>query len=206
MGLWKTLTNLSNADGIREAMTRAYHRHRRHAAERGSPSPHEDGLSGALASRYVVSGISCSDTVLLSNLAPFFAMNESQGIEALAEYVVLQEMPSDARKQWLAECIRRVLLSMRDASLLRLVEAGISWDVAWVSLLSDAVRETVLSNAALSAQKTVEDEIDDDIDDDDLARRVLELDRGFQELIDRDPNSAMAEMCRRCRDQLNNPW
>jgi len=75
--------------------------------------PHPLGLFGALGTRYKVRNslpkVGIPDVVLWPELAPFLLMPESQAVEALAEYIVWQECPSEARVGWLRESINEAL-------------------------------------------------------------------------------------------------
>jgi len=98
--------------GIRDAMTKSYHRHV--AKLRGQPlsggaSLHEVGLYGALATRYMVRLQPVLEVVIWAELVPFINLNPNDGLAALAEYVVYKETPLDAKRDWLSDQIKKGL-------------------------------------------------------------------------------------------------
>lgn len=136
MGFWKKL--FGGADGCREAMRESYDKHVRLAAQGRIPtedSPHVIGLYGTLGSRYRARGTPVVEVVLWGELAPFLAMGEADAVEALAEYVVFQESPKDARIEWLKDMINSALKAPKDKSLTAMAAAGLINQVAWCSLL-----------------------------------------------------------------------
>jgi hypothetical protein len=62
-------------------------------------------------------------------------MKEAEAVEALAEYVVFQERPRDARVVWLKEAINSALCSCRDPSRTIMAVGGLINQVAWCALL-----------------------------------------------------------------------
>jgi len=147
------LLNINNADGIREAMRMSYRKHR-HLASMGhitldDTPDHHIGLYGALATRYSLAS-HVLEPVLWAELVPFLLMNEMESVEALAEYVVEQEMPREADSVWLAETIARAFRNGDDERLLALASLAIANRVPWVSLLG--------SNVDLGADVEDEDE------------------------------------------------
>ena len=143
MGLWNKL--FGGADGCREAMRESYAKHVQMArqgkiAMGDTDSPHVIGLYGALGSRYRVRGLPVIETLIWGELAPFLAMKEQQAIEALAEYVLFQERPSDARVAWLKGQVNMALRSCNDGTWLGMAAFGLDNQVPWCSLLEPGVR------------------------------------------------------------------
>jgi len=105
------------AQGIRDAMTKSYHRHV--AKFRGQVLPddtslHQVGLYGALATRYMVRFQPVLEVVLWAELVPFVNLNPDDGLEALAEYIVYKETPLDAKRDWLSDQIKKGLSLLGD--------------------------------------------------------------------------------------------
>ncbi len=103
-----------NAEGVREAMRISYAKHLRLAKTGRIPvpegiRPHEVALYGSLASRYRALGQVWTEIELWADLAPFLQMDESNAVEALAEYAALKECPKGARLSWLKEEINRTM-------------------------------------------------------------------------------------------------
>lgn len=100
------------AQGIRDAIIKAYHRHVRKLAGQSLPngtSPHQVGLYGALATRYMAGFESVSEVVIWGELAPFLNLEPDEGLAALAEYIVYKEMPVKADKSWLSKQVKKGL-------------------------------------------------------------------------------------------------
>ncbi|MBU0640078.1 MAG: hypothetical protein ABII12_13100 [Planctomycetota bacterium] len=98
------------AQGIRDAMTKSYHKHVRNLTGQALPedtSLHEAGLYGALATRYKAGFKSMPEVAVWSELAPFVHLPPDEGLAALAEYVVYKEMPAKADRPALSAQIRR---------------------------------------------------------------------------------------------------
>lgn len=119
------------AEGTRTAMRHAYQNSKEMARESGhvppprdmpegttGPPVHQFGLYGALASRYMATGVD-PETVndrsisLWVELNPFRYLDREAAVEALAEYVVWKESSEDfpwtaddVRVDWLREKIR----------------------------------------------------------------------------------------------------
>ena len=133
------LTKLfGGADGCREAMRESYHKHVQIAREGRIPTtdpPHTVGLYGSLGSRYRARGTPIVEAVMWGELAPFLAMREVEAVEALAEYIVYQERPRDARVPWLKNLVNSSLLSCKDSSRVAMAAVGFINQVAWCSLL-----------------------------------------------------------------------
>lgn len=147
------------ADGVREAMNDAYSRHLRLAHEGKLPSddsPHRTALYGALGSRYRTASKSFSELDLWTELAPFLAMPEGSAVTALAEYVVLMELPNQARFGSLCAAINQALQSTGDKELLRLAAVAFGRRVRWASLLSPNCARRML---AATEEVNVDDQL-----------------------------------------------
>lgn len=126
------------AQGIRDAMTRSYHKHVRELQGRqlpGGTSLHEAALYGALASRYIVSFQSAPEAVIWMELAPFTKLEPQQGLDALAEYVVYKEMPAKADTVMLAKSIRLGLSAWSDDALQGIMMGARLNNFPWASLV-----------------------------------------------------------------------
>ncbi len=140
IGLWNQL--FGGADGCREAMRDSYAKHVRLAknVHEVRESSHAMGLYGALGARYRARGINIG-VGIWHELAPFLALAEQEAVEALAEYVLFQERPKDARITWLKEIINSALKNVTNDSQRRLAAVGVLDQVAWCALLtSDTMR------------------------------------------------------------------
>ncbi len=110
---------LFGPQGIRDAMTRAYHRYAKKpmaqgvAMGKGVPL-HQFCLYGALWSRYKAGFQSAEDEVIWAELAPFLNLNPDDGLAALAEYVVYKETPLDANRDWLSKQVKKGLSLLDD--------------------------------------------------------------------------------------------
>lgn len=152
MGWWKLFTNMNNAEGIREAMRMSYDKHfdlvrSGQLPANGAPH-HHIGLFGALGTRYQLRGVGVTEIVIWGSLAPFLAMSAKEGVNALAEYVVLQERPVDAKRAWLCVAINRALRRNLDENLLMLAHIGLDNRVLWCELLEDDVRDLLWAGIA----------------------------------------------------------
>lgn len=114
MGFWNLLKNLNNAEGIREAMRMSFDKHYKLALEgsigQGDVEPLHGALFGALASRYLLSGVpntGTTEVLCWAELGPFLWLDGTTAREALAEYVVYKERPADARIGWLEAVVKR---------------------------------------------------------------------------------------------------
>ncbi|MDM8008897.1 MAG: hypothetical protein QUV05_22385 [Phycisphaerae bacterium] len=161
MGILNKL--FGGADGIRETIVESYVKHRELAESGMIPSsddPHRTGLYGALASRYKAratwgsAGVPSSETVIWADLAPFVAMPEPLAVQALAEYVVYQEMPDQAMTTTLTWRIELALMKMEDISLKQMAVMGLANKVAWSSLISDFVKQDLMKALEPSADST----------------------------------------------------
>jgi hypothetical protein len=126
------------AQGIRDAMVKSYHRHIRKCT--GKPLPngtslHQAGLYGALGTRYMAGFKSVPEVVIWAELAPFLNLEQNDGLQALAEYVVYKEMPLDANKKWISEQIKKGLSLLRDEERKGIEMMAKVNRFAWTSLL-----------------------------------------------------------------------
>lgn len=109
------------AEATRNSMRASYKKHLVAAQQGNTPlnggiTPHSAGLYGTLATRYMAAGIPKQETFLWSELAPFLLMNTSDSVEALAEYVVCQELAENGKKEWLQEMINNALRTVPDTN------------------------------------------------------------------------------------------
>jgi len=92
--------------GTREIIRESYDKHRRTSSGSGSHSSHAQGLYGALAGWYLEAHAPRPEIQVWTELVPFLLMDEGEAVEALAEILVLDELPLEARTVWLGERIR----------------------------------------------------------------------------------------------------
>lgn len=104
MGLFKKL--FGGPEGTREKVRESYRKYRRTANGPHSLSAHERGLYGVLSSHYVGERPPRPEIQIWTELIPFLLMDEAEGVEALAELIVHEELPLEARTAWLGERIR----------------------------------------------------------------------------------------------------
>jgi len=146
------LTKLfGGAEGCREAMRESYQKHVQ-LARAGQisffdQSPHSLGLYGALGSRYRAWGRPINEAIIWSELTPFLLMKESDGIEALVEYVVFQERPNEARTGWLRDRINLSFRSHHEGSVIAATSIALMNGVAWSDLLEPAVLKLIEDEA-----------------------------------------------------------
>lgn len=146
MGFFKLLLNLNNAEGIRESMRRSYNKHVKQAHHHMEPddgtSPHQFGLFAALYSRYATARIQKDAMEIWRELSPFLLMTEMEGLDALCEYIVYQERPSEAKTSWLKYTINEALRkpAASEESPRHLASKAMLCDVCWFfELLDDDV-------------------------------------------------------------------
>ncbi len=124
--------------GIRDAMTKSYHKHVRDLAEQALPggtSLHQAALYGALATRYMAGFKSKPEVVVWTELAPFLNLPPDEGLAALAEYVVYKQMPATADVPTLSAHIVRgwsLLAEDERESLRTMAEIN---NIAWLRLI-----------------------------------------------------------------------
>ena len=151
MSLSRMMRNLFNAEGIREAMRVSYKKHfdnaDKHVSIESDRHRHGIGLYGALASRYQAKLAGKEEVVIQGEIAPFLCMERELGIAALAEYVVFQERPSEARVDWLKENLNEALCAapQGDDDPRALALIGMVNNVPWCPLLEENTKEKILS-------------------------------------------------------------
>jgi hypothetical protein len=150
MGFLKMLLNVNTAEATRESMRMSYKKHQKRAARGMIPddgtTPHQFGLFGALYTRYMTAGISKDAAEIWVELSPFLLMEEPDGLEALCEYVVYQERPSEAKTSWLkyavSESLRKPAIS--EESPRHLASRAMLCKVCWFfELVDDDVRRAL---------------------------------------------------------------
>jgi hypothetical protein len=82
-----------------------------------------------------------------SELTPFLLMGESDGMEALVEYVVFQERPTEARTGWLKDRINRSFRSHHDKTVIAAASIALINGVAWCDLLEPGVLRLIEDEA-----------------------------------------------------------
>lgn len=122
------------AQGIRDAMTKSYHRHVRQWTGQSLPDGttlHQVCLYGALSTRYKAGFQSASEVVIWAELAPFLNLEPDYGLAALAEYVVYKEKPLDAKRKWLSSQVKKGFLLLeedeREAMKMMAEANGFAW-------------------------------------------------------------------------------
>ncbi len=79
-------------------------------------------------------------------LGPFMLMDELTSIEALVEYVVFQEVPGNAKVEWLSQVINDSLrkeYSKDGLAQHSMASYGFLNQVSWVELLEDDVMKAL---------------------------------------------------------------
>lgn len=153
MGWLKLLLNAGNAEGCREAMRMSYKKHLRGARQGmvsdADTSPHYAGLYGALASRYKVLRMPMMEVVIWAELVPFLLMRETEAVEALAEYVVYKERPSEAKVSWLKKLINDALRTAPACaeSPRTMAPMGMINQAAWCELLHPDIKSAIEDEA-----------------------------------------------------------
>ena len=107
MGLFSRLFGGPRA--IRSAIQESYDTHRGAHSASDSSSPHARGLYGALEAWYLDASAPRPEIQIWTELVPFLLMDEGEAVEALAEIVVSEELPLEARTVWLGERIRSAI-------------------------------------------------------------------------------------------------
>jgi hypothetical protein len=138
MGFFNKLVN--NADGIREQVVESYEGGAKHARQTGTENPHLFGLYSAIHRCYSLRKWHIDDETLRGELAPFVGIGGGNAVSALAEYMVWQERPLDAREEWLRQLINT---ATRGLSAFDLIEFGVvasTGKFSWTRLLD---RQTI---------------------------------------------------------------
>jgi hypothetical protein len=164
MGWLKALLNINKPEGCREAMRLAYARNLKQLSVRpadvGTPlearTPHRLAMYAALYTRHRVRREPANEALIWPILAPFLLMDDAEGVEALAEYAVLEEKPDLARVAWLRERINRALFKLPDAGkgVKTLTGMALTYSresVAWLELLDADVEKRVMDTLLRSA-------------------------------------------------------
>jgi tetratricopeptide (TPR) repeat protein len=103
--------------------------------------PHRVGLFGVLATRYRLMRRRFSEVEIWSELAPFIAMQESEGIRALAEYIVYQEWPAQADLAFLRDALERALTTKELHA--EAAAVGTQNGVAWAYLINPETKHRI---------------------------------------------------------------
>jgi len=147
MGWLKLFLNVNNAEGCREAMFFSYKKHLKPSNRtedlKGSMPLHHVALYGALGSRYRRRRITITELDIWAELVPFLLMSEREAPEALAEYVVYQERPREARTFWLKVLINDSLRKIEsfEESMKIMVAMTMKNNVTWCNLINSDVKE-----------------------------------------------------------------
>ena len=95
---------------------------------------------------------------LWAELTPFLSMEpDSLGVQALAEYVVYQELPGNAKDEWLGWVVEREIAATRpeDRDSLRV---GLVLNVAWLRLISEETRRSLTCTAPGPEEHAADDD------------------------------------------------
>jgi hypothetical protein len=142
VGWLKFLKNIGNAESTRESIRLSYKKHSAGAAAAEHDTDrHSVGLYGALATRYRLMRRRVVEVEVWAELAPFLAMSVGRGVEALAEYIVYQERPNEARTSWLKKEINNALM-LRGAHL-QFAVIAIANQVLWAHWLDAGTKRNI---------------------------------------------------------------
>lgn len=137
---------------IRKSIRESYAKHREMPSASRASSRHERGLYGALESRYLAANAPRPEIQIWTELVPFLLMDEAEGVEALAEVMVNEELPLEARTVWLGErirwAIRERLPTASDSLRNGAARALRQGHRPWLGFLTGAEREVILSLVA----------------------------------------------------------
>jgi hypothetical protein len=149
MSFWQRLQG--NAAGIRAAMRDSYQKHLKKARLGqigvGTDPPHATAMFGALGTRNKVLGLPFGEPYLWTELFPFLELDDQEGLEALADYAVWRELPSDLTERQLQN-----LASTINAGLTRMlkknnpaVKLAVRPDFAiqWSKLISEQTKSSI---------------------------------------------------------------
>ena len=157
----------------------SYEKHLRIARKQSravDDSPHWIALYGALGSRYRTRGVSPPEPELWAELAPFMSMApESLAVQALAEYVVYQELPNDAKQDWLKWVIEREIAATRDEDRDVFVAAR-GLRLFWHRLLAEPPRQLSASAVRSAGESGSDDGRIDQPSSSELVRNPSALD------------------------------
>jgi len=104
MGWFKRL--FGGPAGVHETIRESYDEHRRTSQSADPHTAHARGLYGALERWYLDEHAPRPEIQIWTELVPFLLLDEAEGVEALAELLVLHDMPLEARSAWLGERVR----------------------------------------------------------------------------------------------------
>ena len=110
MGWWNLISNIGNAEGIREAMRMSFDKHYSLGQRKTADTPLAIALFGAMGSRYRTRGLPAdgeAETAIWGDVVPFLCLDKNTAREALAEYVVYKERPREARIAWLTQIVQK---------------------------------------------------------------------------------------------------
>lgn len=145
-------------EGCRESTRLSYDQHFQAASN--AKAQHDDrpghvALYGALASWYKVRGAAVREAWLWAELAPFLVVPEAVAREAIAEYTVYLETPTEAKRDWLGGIINDGLRGApsRAESPRSMALFGFMNQVAWCRLLDADIRETLSQEAEEFAER-----------------------------------------------------
>ena len=138
MGLFNKL--VGNADGIREQVLESFDAGVTQYRKIRSAEPRGFGLFNAVYRRYELKRWPLDEERMKGEIAPFLHMYGANAVMGLAEYMVWQEKPSEAREQWLRKLINDAAMSLKPGDLIDLGALAASGNLAWARLLD---RETI---------------------------------------------------------------
>lgn len=134
----------------RDTIRESYEKHQRMSEGPDSRSAHAQGLYGALASWYVDAHAPRPEIQIWTELVPFLLMDEAEAVEALAEILVLDELPLEGRALWLGErirwAIRERLPGATDSLRSGAARALRQGNRPWLVFLTQAEREVIRSS------------------------------------------------------------
>ena len=145
MGVLQKLYQFFHPDGLRDAVRKSYREQRMHTALPGGTPPHRAGLYGALRTRYEERAQSVNELYVWAELTPFLLMHEETACDALAEYIVYQEFPQRAHKQWLGRIISAALRlpALSRSSPRTMAAMAMMKQVRWCRLLEADVKAAI---------------------------------------------------------------
>ena len=151
MSWLKFLQNIGNAESTRESIRQSYKKHFELAAlARHGSDCHSVALYGALATRYRLMKRPVVEVEIWAELAPFLGMLPGRGVEALAEYIVYQERPGEARTSWLKEEINNAL--MLRGPHLQFAVFALGNRVLWTNWLNAGTKRNIINGAATEVE------------------------------------------------------
>ena len=115
-----------------------YHSQLKYLSRNGDENPHGQALMNAMGSRYSARKQNISEIALFAEVAPFVSMEPSEAAAALAEYVIYQEHPNDAKVYYLRVLINDAFKDNNDAELRKAFVSGYLLRPQWTSLLDQS--------------------------------------------------------------------